>query len=118
MIEDAESEMRSEVDALYVQKTRAVVEETRKKRRGGGPTQGMEHTQADGDDDDDDDRGDPRRPGALTPSKRAVLLEAKSRIERGAGDLPEGFAEAHAEAVARARGALLGGEGGDAGGVR
>lgn len=41
-VEDVESEMRSEMDSLYVQKTRAVVEMIRKESR--GPTQGQEHT--------------------------------------------------------------------------
>jgi pre-rRNA-processing protein TSR4 len=43
----------------------------------------------------------------LTESQRAVLLEAKAKIESGV-DLPEGFQEQHDLAVASARDALLG----------
>lgn len=43
----------------------------------------------------------------LTEAQRAILLEAKSKIESGM-DLPEGFREQHEAAVASARGALLG----------
>ena len=43
----------------------------------------------------------------LTESERAVLLEAKAKIESGM-DLPEGFQEQHDLAVASARDALLG----------
>jgi len=42
-IEDIESEMRSEMDSLYIQKTKTVVEMIRKECRG-GKTQGQEHT--------------------------------------------------------------------------
>mmetsp|Transcript_18029 Transcript_18029/g.32619 ORF Transcript_18029/g.32619 Transcript_18029/m.32619 type:complete len:284 (+) Transcript_18029:49-900(+) len=42
-IEDVELEMRSEMDSLYVQKTRTVLEEMRKDGLV-GPTQGQEHT--------------------------------------------------------------------------
>eukprot|EP00584_Thalassiosira_punctigera_P001497 CAMPEP_0172534774 /NCGR_PEP_ID=MMETSP1067-20121228/7021_1 /TAXON_ID=265564 ORGANISM="Thalassiosira punctigera, Strain Tpunct2005C2" /NCGR_SAMPLE_ID=MMETSP1067 /ASSEMBLY_ACC=CAM_ASM_000444 /LENGTH=307 /DNA_ID=CAMNT_0013319607 /DNA_START=18 /DNA_END=942 /DNA_ORIENTATION=- len=42
-IEEVESEMRSEVDSLYIQKTKTVVEEMRNDSSG-GPTQGQEHT--------------------------------------------------------------------------
>jgi len=42
----------------------------------------------------------------LTEAQRAILLEAKSKIESGM-DLPEGFREQHEAAVASARGALL-----------
>ncbi|KAL7537826.1 hypothetical protein ACHAWF_005908, partial [Thalassiosira exigua] len=43
----------------------------------------------------------------LTESERAILLEAKSKIESGV-DLPEGFREQHEAAVMNAREALLG----------
>ncbi len=43
----------------------------------------------------------------LTEAQRAILLEAKSKIESGM-DLPEGFREQHEAAVANARSALLG----------
>eukprot|EP01082_Thalassiosira_pseudonana_P014366 g12976.t1 g12976 contig7:585544-587223(-) len=43
----------------------------------------------------------------LTEAQRAVLLEAKSKIESGV-ELPEGFREQHEAAVANARDALLG----------
>lgn len=54
----------------------------------------------------------------LTESQRAVLLEAKAKIESGM-DLPEGFKEQHDLAVASARDALLGiaRKGGDKGGT-
>mmetsp|Transcript_43320 Transcript_43320/g.79285 ORF Transcript_43320/g.79285 Transcript_43320/m.79285 type:complete len:258 (-) Transcript_43320:101-874(-) len=42
-IEDVESEMRSEMDSLYIQKTKTVVEEIRKESPG-EKTQGQEHT--------------------------------------------------------------------------
>ena len=61
----------------------------------------------------------------LTESERAILLEAKSKIESGM-DLPDGFLEQHEKAVANARASLLGipngnnkGKGGsDAGGTK
>ena len=43
MIEDVESEMRSEMDSLYIQKTRNVVEMIRKERTGKA-SEGQEHT--------------------------------------------------------------------------
>lgn len=54
----------------------------------------------------------------LTESERAVLLEAKAKIESGM-DLPEGFQEQHDAALASARDALLGisRKGGDKGGA-
>lgn len=55
---------------------------------------------------DDGASGEPPR-SVLTDSERAVLLEAKTKIESGM-ELPEGFKEQHDAAVAKARAALLG----------
>mmetsp|Transcript_7408 Transcript_7408/g.15151 ORF Transcript_7408/g.15151 Transcript_7408/m.15151 type:complete len:535 (-) Transcript_7408:51-1655(-) len=56
-----------------------------------------------GDNNDDAENGR----HVLTESERAVLLEAKAKIESGM-ELPEGFQEQHDLAVASARDALLG----------
>ena len=53
------------------------------------------------------DNNDEKGRQVLTEAERAVLLEAKSKIESGM-ELPEGFKEQHDAAVARARDALLG----------
>jgi len=53
-----------------------------------------------------DDDEQPRQ--VLTESKRAVLLEAQTKIESGV-DLPEGFKEQHEKVLANARESLLSG---------
>ncbi|KAL7529242.1 hypothetical protein ACHAXR_002862 [Thalassiosira sp. AJA248-18] len=55
----------------------------------------------------DDGQSNEKSRHVLTESERAILLEAKSKIESGM-DLPEGFREQHEAAVANAREALLG----------
>ena len=61
------------------------------------------------DPDTSSDKNDATETGrhVLTESERAVLLEAKAKIESGM-DLPEGFQAQHDLAVANARDALLG----------
>ena len=68
----------------------------------------------DPDSDADDDGSGAKSRRVLTESERAILLEAKYKIESGM-DLPEGFREQHEAAVARARDALLGVGGGGKG---
>jgi len=58
--------------------------------------------------DDSTDKNDENKARqVLTESERAILLEAKTKIESGM-DLPDGFREQHEAAVGNARNALLG----------
>jgi len=69
-------------------------------------------------DTDDDTSSNNTKPSSprevLTEAERAVLLEAKSKIESGV-ELPAGFLEEHERVVKNARDALLLGSGGNKG---
>mmetsp|Transcript_29418 Transcript_29418/g.50090 ORF Transcript_29418/g.50090 Transcript_29418/m.50090 type:complete len:566 (+) Transcript_29418:33-1730(+) len=65
----------------------------------------LQNPEEEEEDDENKEKSSSRQ--VLTESQRAILLEAKSKIESGV-DLPEGFLEQHKAAVANAREALLG----------